>query len=111
MGNYMGVIMKTSILFVILITLSACSAIYKPTIYQGNIITGKMSNAIHTGMRMDQIEVIMGTPLIADPFHKNRWDYVYITDSTQRRRVTVHFEGGKAVKIDRWFAPNQVDNL
>lgn len=102
--------MKTITLLLVLLMLSACSAIYKPTIYQGNIITGKMSNAIHEGMRMDQIQMIMGTPLIADPFHKNRWDYVYVTDSTVRRQVVVHFENQKVVRIERWFTSNELDN-
>lgn len=59
-----------------LLTFSGCS-VYKIDIQQGNIITQDMINQLRPGMTKAQIKYLMGTPLIQDPFHANRWDYIY----------------------------------
>lgn len=59
-----------------LCTFSACS-VYKIDIQQGNIITQDMINQLRPGMTKAQVKYLMGSPLILDPFHANRWDYIY----------------------------------
>ncbi|MFD1259340.1 outer membrane protein assembly factor BamE [Entomomonas asaccharolytica] len=61
-----------------LLTLSGCfPSVYKIDIQQGNIITQDMINQLRPGMTRAQVRYLMGSPLITDPFHANRWDYIY----------------------------------
>lgn len=65
-------------LLVSLLTLSGCfPSVYKIDIQQGNIITQDMINQLRPGMTKAQVKYLMGSPLILDPFHANRWDYIY----------------------------------
>jgi outer membrane protein assembly factor BamE len=51
--------------------------VYKISIPQGNIITQGMVDQLRPGMTKRQVIFVMGTPLVRDPFHQDRWDYVY----------------------------------
>lgn len=51
--------------------------VYKIGIPQGNIITQDMVDQLRPGMTKRQVIFVMGTPLVRDPYHQNRWDYVY----------------------------------
>ena len=51
--------------------------VYKISIPQGNIITQDMIDQLRPGMTKRQVIFVMGTPLVRDPFHQDRWDYVY----------------------------------
>lgn len=69
---------------------------YKLDVQQGNVVTSKMLLQLRPGMTKSQVRFIMGTPLIQDSFHGNRWDYVYqMRESgkiTEQRRVILDFE-------------------
>ena len=60
---------------------------------------------LQIGMNKEQVRFLMGTPLINDSFHPDRWDYVYhlIPDygDTEQRHVAVMFEGGKIINIEK----------
>lgn len=82
--------------------LEACSLVdkvspYKMDIQQGNVVTQDMVSKLKPGMTKSQVRFIMGTPLITDAFHPDRWDYVYRFQKagtlTEERRVTLLFEG------------------
>ena len=97
-------------LFILIFTLAACSTqdikmpvIYKVNIQQGNEIDTGMLMKLKPEMTKSQVKFILGTPLIEDSFHKDRWDYLYsnIThgvikknklSSFERRHVILHFE-------------------
>lgn len=84
--------------------LSACS-IHKIDVQQGNVITQEMLEKLTIGMEKKQVKRLLGTPLIEDPFHKDRWDYIYryksgITDDQQSAHVTLFFETGLLKKLD-----------
>jgi outer membrane protein assembly factor BamE len=51
---------------------------YRLDISQGNEITPDMLLEIKPGMNKSQVRFVLGTPLIQDSFHKNRWDYIYV---------------------------------
>ena len=51
--------------------------VYKLDINQGNYLTQDMVGKLTVGMTMDQVKATLGTPLLADPFHADRWDYIY----------------------------------
>ena len=73
---------------------------YKLDVQQGNVVTSKMLLQLRPGMTKSQVRFIMGTPLIQDSFHGNRWDYVY-----QLR------EGGKLIEQRRVILDFQSDLL
>lgn len=79
---------------------------YKLDVQQGNVVTSKMLLQLRPGMTKSQVRFIMGTPLIQDSFHANRWDYVYQMREggkiKEQRRVILDFENDllKSVRGD-----------
>jgi outer membrane protein assembly factor BamE len=65
----------------VLLLLAGCSSVpsllYKIDIQQGNVITHEMLEKIKPGMTRAQVRFVLGSPVISDAFHGNRWDYVY----------------------------------
>lgn len=64
--------------------------VYKLDVNQGNYITSDMVGKLKTGMTPQQVRLTLGTPLLMDPFHDNRWDYVY--QFTRQGRLADHRE-------------------
>jgi len=81
-----------------------CSA-YRIDIRQGNTLEPEVVDSLRVGMTKQQVTFLLGTPLIQDPFHLNRWDYVYTfqpgAGKITRQHLSLYFEGDKLVKIDR----------
>ncbi|MEW6678875.1 MAG: outer membrane protein assembly factor BamE [Pseudomonadota bacterium] len=77
---------------------------YKVDIQQGNVIEQAMLDKLKPGMTHSQVRFILGTPLVTDPFHPERWDYVYLYAPkgklAEKRRVTVVFENDKLKGIE-----------
>jgi outer membrane protein assembly factor BamE len=77
---------------------------YKIEIQQGNFVSQEMVSQLKSGMSKDQVRQIMGTPLLVDIFHAERWDYVYSRQTTEgkreKRKLAVFFEDGKLTRID-----------
>jgi outer membrane protein assembly factor BamE len=88
------------------LVLGGCSGMYRPETEQGNILTDDMLVQVKPGMSRSQVRYVLGTPLIADPFHHDRWDYYYLfrPGSTgkpaESRRVTVFFENDRVVRVE-----------
>jgi outer membrane protein assembly factor BamE len=66
------------------LTLASCSTIlnnvpwvYTLEIQQGNIVDQNMINQLRPNMDKRQVQYIMGSSMLEDAFHKNRWDYIY----------------------------------
>jgi outer membrane protein assembly factor BamE len=76
---------------------------YKMDIQQGNVVTSKMLLQLKPGMTKSQVRFIMGTPLIVDDFHKNRWDYFYQMRQQgkiiEQRRVILEFDKDLLSKV------------
>ncbi|HSI24703.1 MAG TPA: outer membrane protein assembly factor BamE [Methylotenera sp.] len=72
-------------------------------IQQGNVVTSKMLLQLRPGMTKSQVKFIMGSPLIVDSFHKNRWDYFYQLRQAgkivEQRRVILDFENELLTKV------------
>jgi outer membrane protein assembly factor BamE len=68
-------------------------------IQQGNVLSQDMLDKLKPGMTPAQVRFILGTPLVVDPFHKDRWDYIYRLERggkvLEHRRVTVIFENDR----------------
>ena len=50
---------------------------YKIDVQQGNVLTQEMVSQLRPGLTKDQVRFVLGTPVLIDLFHANRWDYVY----------------------------------
>jgi outer membrane protein assembly factor BamE len=77
---------------------------YRIDIVQGNVVTREQVAAVRPGMTRQQVRDILGSPMLTDPFHGNRWDYVFFirrpgADPT-RRSVVAHFEGDELKKLE-----------
>lgn len=77
---------------------------YRIDIVQGNAVTKEQVAAVKPGLTRLQVRDIMGTPLLTDPFHAERWDYLFTLRrsgaAAQRRSVVVHFEAGKVKSVE-----------
>jgi outer membrane protein assembly factor BamE len=84
---------------------------YRIDIVQGNAITQEQAAAIKPGMTRLQVRDVLGTPLMTDPFHANRWDYIFTLRrpgaEAQRRSVVVHFDGDAVKSIDAPKLPSE----
>ena len=76
---------------------------FKMDIQQGNVVTSKMLLQLKPGMTKSQVKFIMGTPLIVDSFHSNRWDYFYQMRQAgkikEQRRVILDFENELLARV------------
>jgi outer membrane protein assembly factor BamE len=94
--------------------LGACASlpgigVYKLDINQGNYITQDQVDRLKTGQTRQQVKSALGTPLVADPFHANRWDYVYEFRrqgrTLEHRQFTVYFLDDKLARWEGDEAP------
>lgn len=85
------------------LTSSAFNA-YKIDVPQGNVVSQEMVAKLKVGMSRSQVRFVLGTPLITDMFHPNRWDYVYqyrqAGQLTEKRHVTLWFEGDVLQRVE-----------
>jgi len=81
------------------IYLPAFMAPYRPDVQQGNVITRDMVEQLRPGMTRDQVKFMLGTPLLTDGFHPDRWDYLYYLNprkgAPQRRNLVVYFKDNR----------------
>jgi outer membrane protein assembly factor BamE len=103
-----------ALLLPVCLALGACGAPrlitpYRMEIQQGNYISQEMVAQLKPGMTREQVRYILGTPLVTDIFHGERWDYVYTRDRQGRpyeeRKISVIFENGKLARIEGDVVP------
>jgi outer membrane protein assembly factor BamE len=77
---------------------------YKIDIQQGNFVTQEMVSQLKPGMTRDQVRNALGTPLLTDIFHADRWDYIYskvaADGTTEKRKLAVFFDGDKLARVE-----------
>ncbi|MEO6364001.1 MAG: outer membrane protein assembly factor BamE [Caldimonas sp.] len=77
---------------------------YRVEVVQGNIITSEQAALLKAGLSRAQVRDVLGSPLIADPFHGDRWDYVFTIRrqgaAPQLRRVVVLFKSDLLASFD-----------
>lgn len=89
---------------------------YRVDIQQGNFVSEEMLAQLKPGMTQEQVQFALGTPLLHDIFHANRWDYLF---RLQKRngdvttsRVTVFFDDNKRMlRYEGGNLPNEQDYL
>jgi outer membrane protein assembly factor BamE len=80
--------------------------VYRPNIQQGNLLKTTDVDQVTVGMTRSQVRYLLGTPMIADPFNPERWDYVYSMTrgrdpKPNRAHFIVYFADDKVTKVDR----------
>jgi outer membrane protein assembly factor BamE len=88
------------------LTLMASGCVYRINIQQGNFLNQTAVDNVKEGMTRSQVRYLLGTPMVADSFNKERWDYIYYlkkgrTRHVDSRRVTVYFDGDKVARLDK----------
>lgn len=92
------------------VPLTGIMSAHRIEIQQGNFVSQEMVAQLKPGMSKDQVRFVMGTPLIADSFHGDRWDYVFRrqranSKELEQRKLTVFFEDGKLKRIEGDVTP------
>ena len=86
------------------LVLAGC--VYRIDIQQGNLLDETDVQQVELGMTRSQVQFLLGTPMVADSFHRDRWDYAYYfrrgrSRDADRRWLVVHFEDDRVSRIDR----------
>jgi len=87
--------------------------IYRPQVQQGNVVEQEQINALKPGMTKRQVRYVLGSPMLTDVFHVNRWDYAFTLGKGSRpseiRRVTVFFEDDRLARITGDLRPQPLE--
>lgn len=97
-------IILIAVIFSALVAASGC--VYRQSISQGNLIEQEDLDQVEVGMTRNQVRFLLGTPMIDDPFHRDRWDYVYYLkvgreDASFKRWISIFFEDDVVAEIRR----------
>ena len=105
---------RFALILAVLLPISACK-MHKIDIQQGNLVKESEVEQLEQGMTRRDVRYILGTPLVVDPFHQNRWDYFYSLNrrgkDMVKRRITVVFENDILVRIEGDIGVNTVKDV
>lgn len=94
------------------LVLSACGFIYRIDVQQGNYVAQENVAKLKAGMSRNEVRQLLGTPLLRDVFHADRWDYYFSNTSGSRSdppsRLTVIFKDDKVVQ---WTGEGRTDQI
>ncbi|MCP5306271.1 MAG: outer membrane protein assembly factor BamE [Chromatiaceae bacterium] len=83
--------------------------VYRPQIVQGNVVNQELINQLEPGMTKRQVRFLLGSPMLSDVFHVDRWDYAYTSGEGSRPdeilHTTVYFENDRLVRITGHLRP------
>ena len=114
--------MRKALSYIPMLLLAGCSYMpsipfigpHKIDVQQGNFVTQDMIDKLKPGMSRSQVRFALGTPLIADPFHPDRWDYVYVLEKqgrvVEKRRIAVIFKEDELLRIEGDVVPRDTTN-
>jgi outer membrane protein assembly factor BamE len=86
--------------------LGSGGCVYRPNIQQGNLLKTEDVDQVTAGMTRSQVRYVLGTPMVADPFNPQRWDYVYTlqrgrSSKVDRAHFVVWFDGDKVSRVEK----------
>jgi len=95
---------------------AGCGVLYRQPIYQGNLLEPTAVEQLQAGMSKQQVQALLGTPSITDPFNPDRWDYVATerlgrSGETEVRNFTLWFEGESLARWEGDYFPEQDEAL
>lgn len=91
-------------IIVVLAGMLSGGCVYQAALSQGNLLDQEDIDQVEVGMTRGQVRFLLGTPMIDDPFHENRWDYVYFfrlgrNKAISKRWISVFFDGDNVTEI------------
>lgn len=91
---------------VLVLSAGAGGCVYQPALSQGNLLKQEDIERLEVGMTRNQVRFLLGTPMVDDPFHEERWDYLYYLrigrdEPVSTRWITVIFEGDTVAEIQK----------
>jgi outer membrane protein assembly factor BamE len=91
---------------VVLTTLCFAACVYRIDIQQGNLLEDNDIDQVEVGMTRSQVQFLLGTPMVSDAFHRDRWDYAYYlrqgrSREVERRWLIVYFENERVARVAR----------
>ncbi|MEJ2297876.1 MAG: outer membrane protein assembly factor BamE [Woeseiaceae bacterium] len=97
---------STILLALVVVLALGSGCVYRANIAQGNLVKEEDLAQLEVGMTRSQVRFLLGTPMVSDPFHHQRWDYVYYlkvgrNDAVAKRWVSVIFEDDVVTEIRR----------
>jgi outer membrane protein assembly factor BamE len=103
--NRLFVACLTKGLFALLAACALEACVYRIDIQQGNVIEQESVDQVQVGMTRSAVQFLLGTPMVADAFHQQRWDYAYYlrrgrSRNVERRWLVVYFEEDRVVRIE-----------
>ena len=92
--------------FALFMSLALAGCVYRIDIQQGNLLDDTDIAEVEVGMTRSQVQFLLGTPMIADSFHRDRWDYAYYlrrgrSRDIEERWIVVFFENDRVARINR----------
>jgi outer membrane protein assembly factor BamE len=88
---------------------------YRPDIQQGNFVSREMMEQVKVGQTRDQIKFILGTPLLTDAFHADRWDYPFYlargNGELTSARVTIYFKNDVVERFEGGNLPTEQEYI
>jgi outer membrane protein assembly factor BamE len=95
-----------SLILVLGAVLGSAGCVYRPNIQQGNLLKTEDVDQVTVGMTRSQVRYLLGTPMLADPFDPQRWDYIYTLQrgrekTPDRAHFIVRFEGDKVSGVEK----------
>lgn len=92
-----------------------CGVIYKVDVHQGNLLDEANVKQLEPGLNKRQVHALLGSPMIADPFHQSRWDYVATVSHRGRdpeiKNLVLTFDGDSLATIEGDYFPEQDEQL
>ncbi len=107
---------RVSLLLAALILLGGCAGdripgVYRIDIQQGNVVSQDAVNQLTPGMSKRQVRYIMGSPMIVDVFHQDRWDYYYSFNpgsgegEAEQRHLVLYFQNDQLARLEGDLRP------
>jgi outer membrane protein assembly factor BamE len=98
--------MRLRALLLCFLTFSLSACVYRIDVQQGNLLDDEDIGQVQVGMTRSQVQFLLGTPMIADSFHRDRWDYAYYfrrgrSADVVQRWIVVHFENDRVARVER----------
>ena len=94
---------------ILLAALAGTACVYRIDIQQGNLLDDDDIVQVQVGMTRSQVQFLLGTPMVADSFHRDRWDYAYYLNrgrspEREQRWVVVYFGEDRVTRVERDLA-------
>ena len=106
---------KAFVFLLAAVLVSGCNFSYRQPVFQGNLLDKQNVEQLKPGMSKSQVIALVGVPVVADPFHHERWDYVASQrrghGDTEVKNLTLYFEGDALARMEGEYFPEEDADL